>query len=138
MKMTLAMIVTVLAGVAHGAVGDIRAEVTGVRSASGEVRCALYASPAGFPRQPTFKATAEIKDSKAECVFPGRPAGTYALAVFHDENGNKKMDTNLVGAPKEGYGFSNGARPRLGPPPFEAAQFTHGGGETKVPIKLVY
>jgi uncharacterized protein (DUF2141 family) len=141
-KRMLMLVVTALApgvtGAAYGAGGEIRAEVTGARSASGEVRCALYTSAAGFPRQPAFKAEAPIQDGKAVCVFAGRPAGTYAVAVFHDENGNKKLDTNLVGMPKEGVGFSNGARPHLGPPAFEAAQFSHDGGATQVSIKLVY
>ena len=27
--------------------------------------------------------------------------------ITHDENGNGKLDTNVVGMPLEGYGFSN-------------------------------
>jgi uncharacterized protein (DUF2141 family) len=31
--------------------------------------------------------------------------GKYAIAVIHDENCNGKLDTNMFGIPKEGYGF---------------------------------
>ena len=35
------------------------------------------------------------------------PAGSYAVQVMHDENGNGKLDANFMGIPTEGYGFSN-------------------------------
>lgn len=38
--------------------------------------------------------------------FENLPRGRYGVAVWHDENGNNRVDTNLVGLPKEGYGFS--------------------------------
>ena len=34
-------------------------------------------------------------------------AGNYAVQVMHDENDNNKLDTNFLGIPSEGYGFSN-------------------------------
>ena len=45
------------------------------------------------------------------------PAGRYAVAAFHDENGNEKLDRAWSGMPQEPYGFSNGVRGSiLGPP----------------------
>ncbi len=38
--------------------------------------------------------------------FEGVPRGRYGIAVFHDENRNGRVDTNLVGMPAEGFGFS--------------------------------
>lgn len=43
------------------------------------------------------------------------------MAAHQDANGNGKLDKNFVGVPIEAYGFSNGARGRMGPPSFEAA-----------------
>jgi len=37
----------------------------------------------------------------------GIPPGTYAIACYHDENDNGKLDTNFLGIPKEGTGASN-------------------------------
>jgi uncharacterized protein (DUF2141 family) len=54
-------------------------------------------------------------------VFEGLPPGRYAVAAFHDENVSGSVDTNFLGIPIEGYGFSNGAYVFLGPPSFEAA-----------------
>jgi uncharacterized protein (DUF2141 family) len=45
--------------------------------------------------------------------------GRYAFRYFHDENDNEKLDTNWMGIPKEGFGFSNNALGTFGPPAFE-------------------
>ena len=49
------------------------------------------------------------------------PSGNYAVGIFHDVNGNNRLDTNLFGVPKEQYGFSNDASGRFGPPSFDDA-----------------
>ena len=41
---------------------------------------------------------------------------------------NGKLDTNWLGIPKEGYGFSNDAKGSFGAPPFSAAGFQYEGG----------
>jgi len=63
----------------------------------------------------------EMRDETAQLVFSGLPAGRYAIKSFADENGNARLDTNLLGLPIERYGFSNDARGRMGPPGFDAA-----------------
>jgi uncharacterized protein (DUF2141 family) len=42
--------------------------------------------------------------------------GKYAINVIHDKNNNNKLDTNVFGIPKEGWGCSNNARGALGAP----------------------
>ena len=49
--------------------------------------------------------------------------GKYAISIIHDENNNDKLDTNFIGIPKEGFGFSNNPRIMFGPPSFEKASF---------------
>jgi MipA family protein len=51
------------------------------------------------------------------------PPGTYALLVYHDENGNGRLDRNFVGIPKESLGFLNGYSPK-GAPSFVHASVT--------------
>ena len=48
--------------------------------------------------------------NSAICQFNDIPPGTYAIAVFHDENANGKLDKNFLGIPCEGYGASNNVR----------------------------
>ena len=61
--------------------------------------------------------------------------GTYAISLFVDSNGNKKIDKNFIGIPKEQYGFSNNAMGLLGKPSFKNASFIL-NENTKHKIKL--
>ncbi|WP_413569022.1 DUF2141 domain-containing protein [Bdellovibrio sp. HCB117] len=62
---------------------------------------------------------------------------TYAVAVMHDEDEDKKFKTNFVGLPQEGFGFSMNPRVYFGVPSFKRAAFK--SSETKtLDIKLKY
>jgi uncharacterized protein (DUF2141 family) len=50
-----------------------------------------------------YDNTNNRKDASFE--FSDIKPGKYAIAVIHDENCNGKLDTNMFGIPKEGYGF---------------------------------
>lgn len=63
------------------------------------------------------------------------PDGEYAIAFFIDANGNKKLDKNFLGIPKEQFGFSNNAMGTLSAPSFEQAKFRV-AGNTVQNIKL--
>jgi uncharacterized protein (DUF2141 family) len=78
----------------------------------------------------------ETPGNTAQCIF-SVPKGEYAVAVFHDENGNGKMDKNLIGAPKEGYGFSNNPGRKMRPARFDEARFRAESNQS-VDVKLVY
>ncbi|NUO00517.1 MAG: DUF2141 domain-containing protein, partial [Saprospiraceae bacterium] len=73
------------------------------------------------------------------CVLTvkGLAKGKYAVQLYHDENGNGKMDFNLLGIPKEGYGFSNDARGFMSEPAFEKQLFSLDQDRT-IQIRLSY
>lgn len=66
------------------------------------------------------------------------PYGEYALAILHDENGNRLMDYNLIRMPKEGYGFSNMAPDTFRPPGFEEAKFVFSEQHQSVQVFMIY
>lgn len=78
-----------------------------------------------------------IQNLRAEYVFADIPSGKYSIRLFHDENNNRKMDTNLMGIPKEGYGFSNNAKGTFGPPAYEKTLFDCDTNKT-LEIQLTY
>jgi uncharacterized protein (DUF2141 family) len=120
----------------------IHIKILDIRNSTGSVACALFESAQGFPIEFLQNATnvmvIKIRDTQARCDFEDIPAGTYAIAVIHDENVNGKLDTNRIGIPTEGYGFSNGARATLGPPSFSAASFPYDGATLSLSIRLRY
>jgi uncharacterized protein (DUF2141 family) len=80
----------------------------------------------------------KVRAARARCDFEDIPPGTYALAVIHDENMNGKLDTNWLGIPTEGYGFSNDAQAVLQAPSFSAASFAYDGRSLNLTIGLRY
>jgi uncharacterized protein (DUF2141 family) len=119
----------------------IHIEIAGLRNAKGQVLCALFSSPVGFPKnsdKAAAHAKSEISQGHAVCEFSGITAGTYAVSVFHDENSNGKLDTKILGIPREGVGASNNAKGHFGPPKFDAAAFHFSGGRLDLKIAITY
>ena len=63
--------------------------------------------------------------------------GKYAVRYYHDENMNGNLETNFVGKPTEGYGFSNNVTAKFGPPPFKKLLFEI-NGDKKISLKPTY
>ncbi|HET6971316.1 MAG TPA: DUF2141 domain-containing protein [Phenylobacterium sp.] len=121
------------------AAGDLTVTVKGVKNASGSVLGAVY-DEAGFMQQPKAKAVARAKAAPGAVAltFHNLPAGRFAVAVFHDANGDGKLAKNNLGVPTEGYGFSNDAQGSAGPPRFDQAAFAFDGHAKAVAIDLDY
>jgi uncharacterized protein (DUF2141 family) len=120
----------------------IHVQILNIRNSTGTVDCALFDAPEGFPievlRSATNVMVIKVRQTQARCDFEDIPPGTYALAVIHDENSNGKLDTNWLGIPTEGYGFSNDVKGTLGAPSFAAASFTYDGRSRDMTIRLQY
>lgn len=98
------------------------------RSNDGKVYCALWRGRQGYPTQREHavgqERDTELRGHRAQCVFDGvEPGDGYAVAVFHDENGNNDLDRNIFGIPSEGTGASNDAYNNFGPPGYDDARF---------------
>lgn len=122
--------------------GRIRLTVENLRNEHGMIRVVLFNSEEGFPGN--FEKGMKTINVKAEqpvstVIFEDVPHGNYALSVLHDENENGRMDTNMVGMPKEGYAVSNDAKAGMfGPPQYNDAVFILDSGEISMSVKLVY
>jgi uncharacterized protein (DUF2141 family) len=117
--------------------------VTGARNAKGQIRAALFQSAKGFPGDASQAIQTQAADIapqslSAQIVFTGLHEGVYAVSVFHDENMNQKLDKNLLGIPKEGYGASNNPKKKMGPPDFEKTKFQLSGAGQSLEIRLMY
>jgi uncharacterized protein (DUF2141 family) len=113
--------------------GDLRVVVDGLRLPGGTLLVGVYdskesyaraldrAEKDGFQNDPERVAGIALRvhgGSRATAVIPDLPPGTYGVIVFHDENGNGRLDKNFWGVPTEPYGFSNNAVGTLGAPSF--------------------
>jgi uncharacterized protein (DUF2141 family) len=120
--------------------GRLSVTVTGLRNNDGVVRCALFNSPAAFPKagQEWRGVITPIRDRQATCVFSGVPAGNYAVAFFHAEHNETQLTPGLFGKPTQGFGFSNNASGSFGPPSFSAAAFAYNGANLTLQGSLTY
>jgi uncharacterized protein (DUF2141 family) len=137
----MALLVAALGGLAQmadAAAADLVLRVVGLRSDRGAVHYAVYDSPAHFPSYEgrVAKGKADPQGDLAVVRIRGLPPGTYAVAVFHDENGNDSFDQGLFGIPLEDYGFSNDARGFFSAPSFESAAFRVQDPVTEIVIDL--
>jgi len=125
---------------AQGSKGRIRIIVAGLHSDSGRVVCTLFYSPKGFPSDDSGAQTISVPivNRVGTCDFPASQRGQYAAVVFHDENGDGKFNTNWMGLPQEGYGFSNDVSLSWRPPHFDEASFEFDGGTEQQTIHIRY
>ena len=90
-----------------GGDAQVTVPVSTVRNSKGTVFIALYQRHNWLkPGRYLVAKKIRAKRGVAAHRFRGLRRGRYAVAVWHDENANNRVDTNLFGLPKEGYGFS--------------------------------
>ena len=119
----------------------IQVDVSGISSKKGEILAVLFSTEIGFPNDASkaFKTAKAVPvNGKAILQFSQIPDGKYAIALFHDINGDGKLNTNMLGIPKEGYGVSNNIRNLFSAPGFEESSFRHGKTKTNLSITIQY
>jgi uncharacterized protein (DUF2141 family) len=127
-------------GMSPGRPYTITVHIVGLRSDRGKLYLSLYHSASGYPKNPSaaFRlSSAPLSGKMGTVILDALPGGVYAIACYHDENDNGKLDSNLFGIPTEGTGASNNARGSWGPPKFRDAAFTL-NSDTTLTVKMVY
>ena len=112
-----------------------------LKNDNGQVGCLLFSSAKGYPKDPNAaiqRKWCAIVAKESVCPFDPISAGTYAVACFHDENQNGKLDTGLFGIPTEGTVASNNAKGFMGPPSFDDAKFSFSGSATELRLRMNY
>ena len=148
MKVSLAMLVVAVVLLAASrsysdppATAVLTIRISSLRSNNGQVGCMIYNSPKGFPTDSSAalqRRWCPIASASSSCAFDPIPAGTYAVACFHDENKNGKLDTGLFGIPTEGTVASNHAKGFMGPPSFDKAKFIFSGAASELQLRMGY
>jgi len=114
---------------------NLTINISGLNSDKGTLLIAVYNKKGDFLKKLFRGDTIKIKNKKSSVIFKNLPKGEYAVSFVHDENDNKKMDTNFMKIPKEDYGCSNNARGFMGPPKYDDAKFQLTANKT-IEIKI--
>ncbi len=115
---------------------DLVLSIDHIKEIKGTMMIALYNSDNNYKSDTaTFSGHKVAVTAKTLTVnFGDVPAGDYAIKLYQDKNDNGQIDTNFVGIPTEGYGFSNNGG-GMGQPSFDEAKFKV-DGVTKINIHL--
>jgi uncharacterized protein (DUF2141 family) len=145
----LALLVLAIAGKAAaqvdctGPVSTVRLSVVveGVHSSDGLIAVTLYADDsrrflAHHGSLYVGRVSARSGTTQVCIHLPG--PGTYALAVYHDADGNRRFNRSGIGLPAEGYGFSNNARAFFGLPSFRQVRIAVPRTGLNTTIRLRY
>lgn len=120
--------------------GCIELNITNIRNNSGQVLISVFNQSIGFPSD----GNKVYRYYVIETTYPTMlvliemlPPGDYAVAIVHDENRNLQLDTNILGAPVEGYAAS-GKNSRYSSPKFESSKFRVGYDTITKEIRMNY
>ncbi|MEW6492463.1 MAG: DUF2141 domain-containing protein [Cyanobacteriota bacterium] len=128
--------------------GNLTVEVQGLRNQQGKICFKIFNGSQGFPNNNDravrrecvviAESLPEDPDQPLTTTFENLESGTYAIALYHDSNGDEQLNRDGLGIPAEGYGFSNNAPAVTGPPNYADAAFVLIGSDSTVQIQMRY
>jgi uncharacterized protein (DUF2141 family) len=103
--------VPALAQTAATATTTLTVNFDGIKAPMGAIFVAVFDSEAAYDNggKPVHADIVPVSGPTAAMVVRSLAAGRYAIRVFHDLDGNGKMNRNPFGIPVEPFAFSNNA-----------------------------
>ena len=99
---------------------DLKVTVTNIHTLKGTIEIGVFNNSKYFLQEGKEYITYSI-EATSETVFillENINKDSYAFAIYHDINSDKKCNLGLFGIPKEPYPFSKNYRPILSKPSF--------------------
>ena len=84
--------------------------VKNIRNAKGRLSIGVFKDADSFEKEKPYKIILVPKKELVGGTVKASielEAGVYGLSILDDENSDYKMEYNMVGIPKEGFGFAN-------------------------------
>lgn len=101
---------------------EMEVTIKNIKVVKGTIQLALHNNENDFLKKPIDGRVVSVKGKEVTIAFVNLKSGNYAIGVYHDANENNEMDSNMLGIPKEAYGFSNNVMGKFGPPTFSDAK----------------
>lgn len=126
-------------GAAGPPTADLEVTIEKLRNRKGVLHLCLTREPIHFPdcKKDPRAVTRSAPATSGPIRITGLAPGGYALAVFHDENRNRKLDMT-IGIPREGFGFSRNPVVRFGAPKFRQVRIDLKAGFTREAVRMQY
>jgi len=123
---------------ASTAMAQLEITVKNIKNDKGNVRVGIFTNKESFLKDVAYGKVVKAGKGELKVIFDDLPPGKYAVSVIHDENENGELDSNMIGIPKEGFGFANDAMGTFGPPGFEKASITVETQKVSINITVKY
>jgi uncharacterized protein (DUF2141 family) len=116
MKKTTVLGINLLIGLlfiflaSHIQAQETQVKVTGIRSPKGKIILNVFKDNESYDDEKPYKSFAFDKTGITDGTLVLKcklEPGIYGFTMVDDENGNSRIDKNIIGMPKEGFGFSN-------------------------------
>ncbi len=119
-------------------VKNLSVTITNVQASGKTLSVGMYRNTDQFPEFGKYWKNIKVNsiNNTIKVEFEA-PYGDYAVAVFHDLNGNGKLDKNFIGYPIEPFGFSNNFKPKFSSPSYKDCKFTYSKDSENIYIKLI-
>lgn len=113
-------------------------KISNIEKIQGEIKVGVFNTDTHFLKEgKVFKGySVKVDKNTASFTISDLPKGEYAVSIYHDVNSDDKMNTNMIGIPKEPYGFSNNVKPIMSAPKFRECKFNF-DENTTLNIKLI-
>lgn len=119
----------------------LQVSVSGMRSTKGLVSITIYPDDPEHFLDGAYKLARRavpVVLPVTQACFAFTAPGYYAVALFHDENGNGHFETTQLGIPTEGFGFSNNPTLYLGPPGLRQVRFLAHPGDNPIEVQMKF
>ncbi|MEN2399267.1 DUF2141 domain-containing protein [Flavobacterium sp. MC2016-06] len=124
------------------AIAQIRSvTVTDIRSEKGQLIINVFKDSKSYEKEVAFKKfqfdKKAVINGKMTINFALEP-GVYGITLIDDENRDNELNKNIIGIPKEGFGFSNFFMSKMKKPDFEDFKVDLRNKENKISIQVKY
>ena len=116
-------------------------ELDGLKAQKGDICFKLFSRSFGFPdnvKNAVMNRCVKVTEDSPKITLKDISSGSYALALFQDVNGDRKLNRDTTGIPTEGYGFSNNPKTRQDLTRYGDCVFLLAGASRTIKIQMKY
>ena len=115
--------------------------VENIRASRGLIAVTLYADDSSrflARRGSLYVGRVPARSPRTRVCIHLPSTGIYAIAVYHDEDGNRRYNRSSLGMPQEGFGFSNNPGTLFGVPNFRSVRINIPRNNMQATVRLRY
>jgi len=86
---------------------NLTLDIEGVKKNGGKLYISLFNNEETYKNREIYHSLLANSTSETVSLQIALPSGVYLISIYQDNNSNGKLDSNLLGIPKESFGFSN-------------------------------